>query len=276
MARKLKYHVPMPLAIAALGTGVALAGTDTWSNVEFILQSEKGLTSLVAAVPVASVAAMLALPAARMAWRAKKRFEAILLGVVLVAATTFSLSATLDRTSQTREAQMAERRSSNMAATLARQSLEDAKADVARFEAEAAAERSRGGCGPICKSWEAKAEAARQRVAEAMAQVRVAGAEKAVDTLAASVAYFLPVSERTVATVQPMLLPAVMYLGGIGFIGVGAGALLDRPKKKAQKKTLNLMSTLIQIWTWEKMILTWNQMIQVKCLTTKISTTTQS
>lgn len=232
MARKTKYHVPMPFAIAALGTGVALAGTDTWSNVEFILQSEKGLTSLVAAVPVASVAAMLALPAARMAWRAKKRFEAILLGVVLVAATTFSLSATLDRTSQTREAQMAERRSSNMAATLARQSLEDAKADVARFEAEAAAERSRGGCGPICKSWEAKAEAARQRVAEAMAQVRIAGAERAVDTLAASVAYFLPVSERTVATVQPMLLPAVMYLGGLGFIGVGAGALLDRPKKR--------------------------------------------
>src|SRR5690606_17823049 len=154
-----------------------------------------------------------------------------------VAATTFSLSATLDRTSQTREAQMAERRSSNVAATLARQSLEDAKADVARFEAEAAAERGRGGCGPICKSWEAKAEAARQRVAEAMAQVRVAGAEKAVDTLAASVAYFLPVSERTVATVQPMLLPAVMYLGGLGFIGVGAGALLDRkPKRKATVK----------------------------------------
>lgn len=236
MARKTKYHVPMPFAIAALGTGVALAGTDTWSNVEFILQSEKGLTSLVAAVPVASVAAMLALPSSRMAWRAKKKFEAILLGVVLVAATTFSLSATLDRTSQTRETQMAERRSSNMAATLARQSLEDAKADVARFEAEAAAERSRGGCGPICKSWEARADAARQRVAEAMDQVRTAGAEKAVDTLAASVAYFLPVSERTVATVQPMLLPAVMYLGGLGFIGVGAGALLDRPDRKAPVK----------------------------------------
>ncbi|MCK9549208.1 hypothetical protein [Aquamicrobium sp.] len=242
MARTTKYHVPMPLAMAALGTGVALAGTDTWSNMEFILGSEKGLTSLVAAVPVASVAAMLALPAARAAWRAKKKFEAGLLACVLVAATTFSLSATLDRTSQTREAQLAERKSANMAATLARQALDEAKADVARFDAEAAAERTRGGCGPVCKSWEAKADAARVRVAEAIAQVRTAGAERAVDTLAASVAYFVPVSEKTVATVQPMLLPAVMYLGGLGFIGVGAGAMLDRkpprkaPTRKASRK----------------------------------------
>ena len=36
---------------------------------------------------------------------------------------------------------------------------------------------------------------------------------------------------------RPMVLPAVMYLGGLGFIGVGAGALLDRkPKRKAPVK----------------------------------------
>lgn len=243
MARK-TYQMPAGLAIGMIATGAALAGTDTWSNLEFIRQAEGGrFTSLVAAVPVAAVAAMLALPGARLARRIGHRFEAIILVVVLIAASAFSLSATLDRTGQGRAAQIAERQTANAAGDLARDRLAQAKADLARYEDEAAKERANGGCGPKCRAWEAKADAARDRVRQAEADVMAAGAPRTVDTLAASVMLIFPtLPEATVAKatalVQPMLLPLVMYLGGLGFIGAGAGALMNRkPKRKAAAKT---------------------------------------
>jgi len=243
MTSRDKYTIPAPLAIGMIATGVALAGTDTWSNFEFMLQAEGGrITSLVAAIPAVSVAAMLALPGARLAWRSGHRFEAIILVAVLIAASAFSLSATLDRTGQGRAAQLAERRTANTAGELARDRLAQAKADLAKAEDEAARERADGGCGPKCKAWEAKADAARERIRQAEADVIAAGAPRTVDTLAASVMLIFPtLPEATVANatalVQPMLLPLVMYLGGLGFIGVGAGALMQRrPKRKAAAK----------------------------------------
>ena len=236
------YTIPAPLAIGMIATGVALAGTDTWSNFEFMLQAEGGrITSLVAAIPAVSVAAMLALPGARLAWRIGHRFEANILVAVLIAASAFSLSATLDRTGQGRAAQIAERQTANAAGDLARDRLAQAKADLARYEDEAAKEQANGGCGPKCRAWKAKADAARERVRQAEADVMAAGAPRTVDTLAASVALIFPsVPEETIgkvtALVQPMLLPIVMYLGGLGFIGAGAGALMNRKSKRKTTK----------------------------------------
>lgn len=242
MTSRSKYRIPVPLAIGFIGAGLALAGTDTWASWEFMRQAEGGkITSLVAAVPVAAIAAMLALPGARAAWRLGHRFEALVLIVVLIAASAFSLSTTLDRNGQGRANQLSERQTANLAYTLAKARYDQADEDRKAAEAEIA-KQAQTGAGPLWRKAKAEAEAAKQRMKEAEADMKAVGAPRTVDTLAETVMLIFPtLPEAQVVKITPlvqsMFLPLVMYFGGIGFVSVGIGALINREKaaRKAER-----------------------------------------
>lgn len=217
------YYASPALASVALGIGLALTGTDVWSNMEYQLSVEGGITALVVAVPVASAAALTALPVARMAWRARRRFEALLCAITLVVATAFSLYATFDRTSSVRDAKRAALVARNQGPAQAEAALKAAEARLAKKEAEILAERKDGGCGRECRRLKGDLPGLQAAIDTARQAVATAGPVIATDSAGDRIAHLTAglVSARTVDLLQPMLLPLLMFLGGLAFFGAG-------------------------------------------------------
>lgn len=101
---KIQY---LPLHIVATCIGALCIGTDLLSNVDFMVEQTRTLyDSSVLAVIVVGIAGTVALSVALMAWRNWAIVTGLMVFVGYLAATAFSLTATLDRVASVRDAKL--------------------------------------------------------------------------------------------------------------------------------------------------------------------------
>ncbi len=161
----------------------------------------------------------------------------IFLGLGALAA-SITLLATLDRVASTKDRSIQGRRSEKLARVEAQAAKTRAEAGLAKEESEAARECA-SGRGPKCLGLEQRADAARQRVSAASADIVRLGAEIAEDSMAKRLAAFLPVSEAKVSLWQPVMLPTWLDLSGLALLTFGLGYAPQRqpePKREKAKK----------------------------------------
>lgn len=216
-------------AICAM-IGVGLLSTDLLSNVEYMLaQTQTLYDTNILAVVMAGVGAMIALPASFVALRQKHVMVSLIVAMGYVFATTFSLTATLDRVATQRDARM--------------QEIYKADTEWSRLNAiedeysKAMMVECRTGRGIRCEGREGQVERARER--------RVAH-EGRLDSSGKRLAYYLAYTGLTAehfAMWQPILLPVTLLLLGpwlfaFGINGVRAEsefAVLDEGAEQEAK-----------------------------------------
>ena len=207
--------------------GALLVATDTGLNTEYLYDQEKAITSLVLAAPVAALAAAASLPAMEQAFQIRhyaKGFGFLLLAIVLGA---FSLSASFDRTSSGLDAKQAIGRSSNELRSIALAKLNEAQVDRRNAERRIKDEAHPSCNWPRylktkgCPKWGramADLKDARQRIAEARADLKKHQVSVIVDPAGKRVSAMLGIKQESYNRWQPILLPVGLQLGGLLFI----------------------------------------------------------
>lgn len=249
-----------PSQVFALAVGAALVGTDTWMNIEFMYDLEKEITSLVAAIPIASIASAASLPFMERSWRSRQYFKAFGLFGLFVILASFSFSASVDRSGSSRDAAIADKQSENLAFNRATAELNEALADRKKAQANIAREFE-----PICNTnpkrcpnWRTAkglAKAATLRIRDARNRLNTVKAPQTIDSMGKRLAAFLPLSEEQIATYQPLLLPLALQLGGLLFIWFGTSkAPVPKPRPR-RKNDVNSMSKQDQVRYWHQYML---------------------
>ncbi|HXF53361.1 MAG TPA: hypothetical protein VNK52_04485 [Hyphomicrobiaceae bacterium] len=206
--------------LLALILGSALTGIEIYGCVEYLL-SQQGRWSYIVAggAFVTGCASVLPILAAR-AWRERRRWLAVMLGLAVFPALALVLGAAIERTGGARDAEQLARDAIARSIRLAEATVAEARAALAEREAAAARECSTGR-GPICRGLEERAEAARARLAQARDALAQIGPPP-VDPQARRIAAVLPLTEAQVQLYQPLILPMTISLLGILLLAYGA------------------------------------------------------
>lgn len=202
--------------------GLMALAIDQYMNIEFLLGIEKGITSLVIAVPACGLLSTIAWPTG---WRCVLRGDiangGLLMGVFVCVA-LFSLGASIHRAGEAYDGTLADKKA-------AHREWIDANRDHTAKDAALQAEILNKGCGSVCKAKEAEVQKALTRKEKAKAQAEATGvdissdAEKSVDPMAKRIAAILPISEHWIQTFYPLCLPIGIWMASIGFIGAAVG-----------------------------------------------------
>jgi hypothetical protein len=161
------YYARRSVAIAL---GLALTGYSAWCS---WTHSHDVLG------PLAAVAAAVLLALCEHAWRDRQIVRFGMLGILGIVAAVFSASVVLERVAATSEARQHQARTSNLPRAEARKALDEARADLKAAEAAVTAETRNGGCKLACNGLKKEAEAARNRVDKARADLVALGATTA-------------------------------------------------------------------------------------------------
>jgi hypothetical protein len=197
-------HLPYWKIASTIG-GAALTGAAVALNAQHIAAAEGWESPLVLAGIIVTVCAALTPPAAERCQKEGQPLKAAMLWLFFTLAVAFSLSASIGRAGDHRDAQVADGEAANMRAEVAQEAYAAAK----KTAAEECAKR-----GSLCR----KAEAA---LAMARGQLGAAPAAKAADPGAERIASVLGISQASVALYSPLALPFALELGGFIFLAVG-------------------------------------------------------
>lgn len=249
-----------PSQYFALAVGAALIGIDTWMNTEFMYDLEKAITSLVVAIPVASVASAASLPFMERSWRSRQFFKAFGLFGLFVILASFSFSASVDRSGSSRDAAIDGKQGENLAFNRATTELNEALADRKKSQADMAREFE-----PICNknpkrcpNWRTAkglTETATLRIREARSRLNTVKAPQTVDSMSKRLAALLPMSEKQIATYQPLLLPLALQLGGLLFVWFGTSSAPAPKPRPRRKNDVNSLSKKDQVLYWHQYML---------------------
>jgi hypothetical protein len=213
--------------IAATVMGAGLVGLSGW----FTWQHTSDMTA-----PIAAIVGAAMLHFCEAAWAERQRLRAIAFAALAALASLICLTAVLDRVATTYDTKLQGRQSENLSRVEAEKALTTAEATAQAAEAAALAECT-SGRGPRCKGLEERADGARQRVAEARAELVRLGSAIVVDPAARRLAAILPVSEATIGLAQPLMLPVWLELSGLVLLTYGlAPGAPKAPSKPAGAK----------------------------------------
>jgi hypothetical protein len=191
--------------IAATVGGSALTGAAVWLNATHIAHTEGWGSPLVAAGVIVTLCAAVTPPFAERAAKTGQPAKAVLLWTFFALAVSFSLSASIARSSGYAFGKVATVEQANESAKLAREAYEAAK----QAQQDECKKR-----GTRCRAAEDAVTAARAKLATAMP---VQSADPGAERLAA----VLGIQSSTVQLYAPLLLPIGLELGGFIFLAAG-------------------------------------------------------
>jgi hypothetical protein len=201
-----EIHMTTPIwKIAATIGGVGLTGAAVWLNAEHVAADEGWASPLVAASIIVTLCAASAPPLAERAAKTGQPFKAFTIWTFFALAVSFSLSASIARSSGFVAGKIASAEGNNKAALLAEEAYEAAKKAVK----DECVKR-----GPKCLDLEEKRDKARKALATA---APVQSADPGAERLAA----VLGIDESSVQLYVPLLLPLGLELGGFVFLAFG-------------------------------------------------------
>jgi|EndMetStandDraft_7_1072992.scaffolds.fasta_scaffold33681_2 hypothetical protein len=220
---------PIPFWKAAATTGGAtLTGTAVWLNAEHVAAGEGWFSPLVFAGIFVTLCAAATPPLAERAVKTGQPAKALVLWLFFALAVSFSLVASITRSSSYRDAQVAETERDNITARLATDAYAIAVADRS---IECASGR-----GPKCRE-------ADTQLSQARSALTGATPIRAADPAAERLATMLGISQAAVTLYSPLALPLGLELGGFIFLAIGLSpratepaANLSHPRKKARSK----------------------------------------
>jgi hypothetical protein len=211
----MKATIPL-WKVAATAGGTALTGAAVWLNATHIAHTEGWGSPLVAAGIIVTLCAAVTPPFAERAAKTGQPLKAALLWVFFCLAVSFSLSASIARTSGYADGKASGTEKANVNATLAAERYQTAK--EART-AECATKKR----GTRCRAAEDALSAARNGLA-------TASPVSAPDPGAARLAAVLGIDAGTVRLYSPLLLPLGLELGGFIFLALGLAPRWREPE----------------------------------------------
>jgi hypothetical protein len=224
MLTRVFFYLRRAVAIALGGTLTGYSAWASWSHSHDILG------------PLAAVSAAVLLALCERAWHDRQLIRLVLLGLLGVAAAVFSASVVLERVASTSEARTHQARSSNLPRAEARKALDEARADLKTAEAAVRDETRKGGCRAVCEGLKKEADAARQRMDRARAELVALGATSAENP---AVALLGPYAEMF-QTATLLGLPIWLELAAPVVLAYGFAPAPHRepeaPKKKAKRR----------------------------------------
>ena len=191
--------------IAATAGGSALTGAAVWLNATHIAHTEGWGSPLVAAGVIVTLCAAVTPPFAERAAKTGQPAKAVLLWTFFALAVSFSLSASIARSSGYASGKVATVEQANEGAKLAREAYEAAK-QTQQDE---------------CKTRGARCRAAEDAVTAARAKLATAAPVQSADPGAERLAAVLGIRQSTVQLYAPLLLPLGLELGGFIFLAAG-------------------------------------------------------
>ena len=191
--------------IAATVGGGALTGAAVWLNTTHIAHTEGWGSPLVAAGIIITLCAAVTPPFAERAAKTGQPAKAVLLWTFFALAVSFSLSASIDRSSGYASGKVATVEQANEGAKLAKEAYEAAK-QTQQDE---------------CKKRGARCRAAGDAVTAARSALATAGPVQSADPGADRLAAVLGIQSSTVQLYVPLLLPLGLELGGFIFLAAG-------------------------------------------------------
>ena len=197
-------HTPVWKIAATVG-GSALTGAAVWMSATHIAHTEGWGSPLVAAGVIVTLCAAGAPPAAECAAKTGQWLKSVLIWAFFALAISFSLSASIARSSGYAEGKVAGTVHANEVAKLA----EDGYAAAKQTQADECKKR-----GPRCRAAEDAVTAARAALAAA---APVQTADPGAERLAA----VLQIEKSTLQLYLPLLLPLGLELGGFIFLAAG-------------------------------------------------------
>ena len=191
--------------IAATVGGSALTGAAVWLNATHIAHTEGWGSPLVAAGVIVTLCAAVTPPFAERAAKTGQPAKAVLLWAFFALAVSFSLSASIARSSGYTASKVATVEQANEGAKLAKEAYEAAK-QTQQDE---------------CKKRGARCRAAEDAVTAARAKLATAAPVQSADPGAERLAAVLGIQPSTVQLYAPLLLPLGLELGGFIFLAAG-------------------------------------------------------
>lgn len=191
--------------IAATAGGSALTGAAVWLNATHIAHTEGWGSPLVAAGVIVTLCAAVTPPFAERAAKTGQPAKAVLLWTFFALAVSFSLSASIARSSGYASGKVATAEQANESAKLAREAYEAAK-QTQQDE---------------CKKRGNRCRAAEDAVSAARAKLATAAPVQSTDPGAERLATVLGIQPSTVQLYVPLLLPLGLELGGFIFLAAG-------------------------------------------------------
>src|SRR5262245_48669187 len=125
------------LKLSLLTLGIAAAALGCYGSFEQAMKTEGSISYLVLAAPVVAAAAALVPYFAEAAWHRKHRLKAIVWALVLIPTAATAFFAAVERTHGAKAGVEAERAAARAAVARAEDALVDARANVAKAEADA-------------------------------------------------------------------------------------------------------------------------------------------
>jgi hypothetical protein len=190
--------------IAATVGGGALAGAAVWLNATHIAHTEGWGSPLVAAGIIITLCAAVTPPFAERAAKTGQPAKAVLLWTFFALAVSFSLSASIARSSGYASGKVATVEQTNEAAKLAKDAYEAAK----RTQQDECKKR-----GARCRAVDA--------VTAARARLATSASVQSADLDAERLAAVLGIQPSSVQLYAPLLLPIGLELGGFIFLAAG-------------------------------------------------------
>jgi hypothetical protein len=191
--------------IAATVGGSALTGAAVWLNATHIAHTEGWGSPLVAAGVIVTLCAAVTPPFAERAAKTGQPVKAVLLWTFFALAVSFSLSASITRSSGYASGKIATVEQANEGAKLAKEAYEAAK-QTQQNE---------------CKKRGTRCRAAEDAVTAARAKLATAAPVQSADPGAERLAAVLGIQSSTVQLYAPLLLPIGLELGGFIFLAAG-------------------------------------------------------
>ena len=191
--------------IAATVGGSALTGAAVWLNATHIAHTEGWGSPLVAAGVIVTLCAAVTPPFAERAAKTGQPAKAVLLWTFFALAVSFSLSASIARSSGYASGKVATVEQANESAKLAKEAYEAAK-QTQQDE---------------CKKRGTRCRAAEDAVTAARAKLATSAPVQSADPGAERLAAVLGIQPSTVQLYAPLLLPLGLELGGFIFLAAG-------------------------------------------------------
>jgi hypothetical protein len=191
--------------IAATVGGTALTGAAVWLNATHIAHTEGWGSPLVAAGVIVTLCAAVTPPFAERAANTRQPAKAVLLWTFFALAVSFSLSASIARSSGYASGKVATVEQANESAKLAKEAYEAAK-QTQQDE---------------CKKRGTRCRAAEDAVTAARAKLATSAPVQSPDPGAERLAAVLGIDEATVQLYAPLFLPLGLELGGFIFLAAG-------------------------------------------------------
>jgi hypothetical protein len=253
-------------AVAALAVGIAFVGTDIWLNDEYVWSAEHGITAMLLATSLASIAAAIWPHYIIAALRTGNRALAAAGIVGCLVMTGFSFTASLGRSADSYQQLVAGKQQANGLVTSFDTRIKQAEDALADAKEREKTER-KGLCRDRCLQAIADQKTARAEIASLTAAKAASGVVIEDDVLGKYLSGLTGLDRSTIELYQPMLLPLGSLLAGAFFMSLGLGMLAApaaplptpsapaAPATPAVRQAVETLSKQAQVLYWHQTML---------------------